>query len=424
MCETGGPVGEGTINAGNLFLSLSDAVDLASPNIARHQQRTAYIATAIANAAGLPEHEKRTIFIAALLHDTGAITVEEKIALHDFETDAVRKHCVRGELLLRRIPELEREATLVRHHHTEWREWEQPIDLSPVFCSQILLLADYVERLIHRNRYILHQREEIVARVRAVSGTMAHPLVVERFLEAAKAEAFWLDLISPRLFSMLFHQGPLRGSEIDYRRLENVSELFRDLIDFKSPFTATHTSGVSACADMLARLAGLDEDACRELRIAGNLHDLGKLAMPTSILEKRGPLTRAETEIIRSHSYHTYGTIASIAGLERIAELAGYHHERLDGSGYPFQRVASELTIGARILAVADTFTAVTEDRPYRKGMERDRIERIMGEMARGRSLDSDAVALLLAHIGETTDRVEGAQRAARDFYESRIDVA
>lgn len=418
-------MGEGkTINAGNLFLSLSDAVDLASPNIARHQQRTAYIALAIGNAAALPEEEKRTIFIASLLHDTGAITVEEKIALHDFETAEVRSHCVRGELLLRRVPELEREATLVRHHHTEWREWQQPIDLSSVLGSQILLLSDYIERLIDRNRYILHQREEIVSRLRAVSGTMAHPRVIDHFLEASKAEAFWLDLVSPRLYSMLFHQGPLRDSEIDYRRLENVSELFRDLIDFKSPFTATHTSGVSACADTLARLAGLDEDACRELRIAGNLHDLGKLAMPTSILEKRGPLTKAEAEIIRSHPYHTYNTIASITGLERIAELAGYHHERLDGSGYPFQREAEELTIGARILAVADTFTAVTEDRPYRKGMEKERIERILGELAGRRSLDSDVVSLLLDNIGETTDQVEDVQRAARDFYDSRIDVA
>ena len=109
----------------------------------------------------------------------------------------------------------------------------------------------------------------------------------------------------------------------------------RYLRDFKSRFTATHTSGVAECAVKLSGLFGSAELDVKSMMTAANFHDIGKLVIPNSILEKPGKLTVDEYAIIRCHTYYTFNTLDSIGGLQRIAEQAAYHHEKLDGSGYP-----------------------------------------------------------------------------------------
>jgi len=110
------------------------------------------------------------------------------------------------------------------------------------------------------------------------------------------------------------------------------------------------------------------------MEVAGNLHDLGKMVIPNSILNKPDKLNKEETAIMRQHTYFTYTVLNSIGGISQIAEWAAFHHERLDGSGYPFHLGADKLGIGSRIMAVADVFTAISEDRPYRKGMSQQEL--------------------------------------------------
>lgn len=231
-----------TINYGNFLLSLSDAIDLANPEIAQHQLRTAYIAWEICKAADLSNEMIKDIFIASLYHDVGAITVEEKASLHNFETDIFNKHCQRGELLLKRMPSFENILLIVLFHHTRWDEWADSLETYHVISSQIVQLADYVERLIDRGKYILHQVETIIENVKSQSDKLIHSQIINYFLEVSKREDFWLDLISDRLYSILFHNGHLKSVEIELTETLTISKLLRNLIDFKSPFTATHTT--------------------------------------------------------------------------------------------------------------------------------------------------------------------------------------
>lgn len=115
-----------------------------------------------------------------------------------------------------------------------------------------------------------------------------------------------------------------------------MSELYRDLIDFKSTFTATHSAGVSEAASVIARLFGFTEQEEEMMKVAVNLHGLGKLAVPNSILEKPGPLTKHEMAIMKYHTYWTYAVLKGVEGFHQVTEWAAFHHERLDGSGYPF----------------------------------------------------------------------------------------
>jgi len=410
-----------SVDLGNLLLSLSEVTDLANPLIAQHQHRTAFIALELAKNANLSPQITENIFTAALLHDIGAITVEEKTAIHNFEEVNGDIHTIRGELLLEEIPWLRKVSKIVRNHHKSWDDWEEGVDNPVVLSSQIVLLSDYVERLIDRNRYILHQSNDIVDIIKKLADTVLNKKIVDCFVDLSKREEFWLDLTSPRVSSLLLNNGQFENIQIGLEDISLISNLYRDLIDFKSRFTATHTSGVSECAVKLSQLFGLAELDVKSMRIAGNFHDIGKLIIPNSILEKPGKLTADEYAIIRCHTYHTFRTLDSIGGLQRIAEWAAYHHEKLDGSGYPFHLTSSEIGTGSRIMTVADIFTAISEDRPYRKGMDKDEIYKIIKTQVDEKLLDKLFVELLFDNYESISIQVKGKQLKALDFYEKRF---
>jgi len=350
----------------------------------------------------------------------GALTLEEKLALHRAEKVNTLDHCLRGEWFLKRYSFFEGASRIVRHHHTCFQEFTDSIEVPYVFDAQLIHLADFVERHTKRNRYILHQNEEIMKSVKNLPPEVVHPSVKDLFFAAAQREEFWLDLTLPRLYSLLLNYGPLRYAKVGLRDLEVIATLFRDLIDFRSPFTATHSTGVAVTATALAKFFDFSKKEITLMKVAGYLHDIGKLTIPNSILEKKGPLSKKETAIIKSHTYYSYMIINSIKGLSLIAEWASYHHEKLDGSGYPFRCTVENLSLGARIMAVADIFTALSEDRPYRKGMSKETIVTIMEQFAQRGLLDKKIVSTLLTNYEPIYKTVQRKQEEIRTYYEKQ----
>lgn len=412
-----------SVNLGNLLLSLSDSLDLVDASIALHQQRTAFMSWEMGKAAGLTDNAIERLFVAGLLHDIGALAPEEKISLHEFDTKDTLTHCVRGSILLETVPWLKSSAQIVRFHHQDWNQWKEPITNPVVLESQILFLADYLERNIRRNVYILHQDEHLTEKITGLSNTSIHPDVVDLFRRISHREEFWLDLVSPRLYSLLLHNGPYRRVDIDLSSITAVGELFRNIIDFRSRFTSTHSSGVSECVGILSHLFGFSDTEANLMRVAGNFHDIGKLAVPNSILNKPDKLTKEEFAIMRQHTYFTYSILNTIGGLQHIAEWAAFHHERLDGSGYPFHHEAGRIGTGARIMAVADIFTAIAEDRPYRKGMGYEDIKKIMKNMAGMNFVDKRIVQLVLDNYPDIVKTVKERQAVTKEFYERQFSV-
>jgi len=145
-------------------------------------------------------------------------------------------------------------------------------------------------------------------------------------------------------------------------------------------------------------------------RIAGDLHDVGKLLISDSVLYKTSKLNEAEYQIMKQHSYHTYSILTTIKGFGYVSEWAAFHHERLDGSGYPFHHDDSKLTIGARILAVSDIFTSLNENRPYRKAMEKKDIVGILKDYSKRYFLDKKIVNMLLENYGDIASLVDSMQ--------------
>lgn len=410
-----------SVNLGNLLLSLSEMIDSANPDLSQHQIRTAFIALNIAHEADLEVSLTEDIFAASILHDIGAISIEEKLAVHKFEISNTELHCIRGELLLKEVPSLKRIAKIVRNHHKEWKDWEEDINDPLVMSSQIICLADNVERMINKNEYILNQDKNILQKIILLKGLTFNENILQYFLKIAKKESFWLDLMSSRLYSLLLHNGPYKNKTIGLNELSSIGKLFRHMIDFKSHFTATHTAGVSACSEMIAKLFGLTKLEINMIKIAGNFHDLGKLMIPNSILEKPGKLSEEEFNIIKSHTYYTYQVLSSISGLGRIIEWAAYHHEQLNGHGYPFRLDYNELDIGSRIIAVSDIFVALSEDRPYRKSMDKEKICKILKEMVEKNCIDIKIVDLLFENYETINTYVKSKQNESAVFYKERF---
>lgn len=405
----------------DLVLSLSEAIDLVSPSVSDHHKRVAYIALTISSELGAPAEQRHNVMLAALVHDVGALSLGDRLHTLRFEMANPQEHAERGWLLLKIFEPFSTIAHLVRYHHNlyAWGE-DGPVAVANEvpMGSHTLHLADRVAVAINRDQEILGQAPGICRQITKGSGRMFAPQLVEAFLSLAAREYFWLDAVSPSLDNLLAQEARSVTLRLNTETLLGLAKLFSRIIDFRSRFTATHSSGVAACAEALSRLAGLSDKECIMMRIAGYLHDLGKLGVPIEVLEKPGPLTEEERNLIRSHTYHSYRILQHIHEMDDINFWASSHHERLDGTGYPFHLDGRDLLLANRIMAVADTLTAVTEDRPYRSGMGKDQALELLESMARTQGLDSNVVKLLLSNFDEVDSCRASAQAAAAGEYE------
>jgi len=395
------------ISLTEIVMGLSSAVDLVSPQMADHHKRVAYISYIISSEMGLPQKDRHNILMAGLLHDCGAIEDEEKLRTFSYDfgvsADERLRHGAKGWQILNRIGELRDAAEIIKYHHLYWNESDAmryegaEIPLG----SYILHVADRVDVLMDRTEEVLQQRSVIRETICSGRGSMFMPEVVDAFLKVSDREYFWFDLISPYidgvLNDFLMHEREL----VDMDKMLIIAEAFTDIIDYRSSFTADHSLGVAECAVQLSRKMGLSKDEVRMMEIAGLLHDLGKLAIPVEILEKPGPLNNREFNIMKKHPFYSYRILGRIRGLEKINEMASFHHERLDGTGYPFKLDARSLSLGARIMAVSDVFTALTEKRPYRSEMSTDEAMRVISKMVTDNHLDGDVFNCLRLHADE-----------------------
>ncbi len=175
------------------------------------------------------------------------------------------------------------------------------------------------------------------------------------------------------------------------KALDGSIELAMKLSSLRDPYTSGHEERVSLIAREIGMLMGLDKDVLRGLAEGGKLHDIGKFVVPVEILSKPGKLNEFEYQLIQTHSQEGYKVLKGIDFPWPIAEMALQHHERLDGSGYPYGIKGNEIILEARILAVADVMEAMSSHRPYRAALG---VEKALAELESGRGAiyDADAV--------------------------------
>jgi HD-GYP domain-containing protein (c-di-GMP phosphodiesterase class II) len=244
-------------------------------------------------------------------------------------------------------------------------------------------------------------REAAVAAVRRWSGRALDPALAEAFLGRSDQ---LLELIEVEdVWSAALAAEPSPQRVVPERKLDDVARGFAYFVDLKSPYLQGHSIGVAALAEGAAQACNMAEAEVTALRRAGLFHDLGRAGVPTGVWEKSGPLTTAEWEQVRLHAYHTERILSRSRALSALARLAGMHHERIDGSGYHRGAPASLQPKAARILAAADVYQALTEERPHRVALEAEQAARVLEAQP---GLDREAVAAVLEAAGQRRKRI------------------
>lgn len=370
----------------------------------RHGERVAYIAMRVGRSLNLSKESLVHVAVAGLLHDIGALG-----CFRDYNGDPriMQEHCLVGAAMVARFPSGEILAPAIKYHHEtpnpEFSALRVPYEEVPII-ARILSLADQIDLRLKRRLSNRREREEILEWVSLETGSFFYPEVAAAFGDVAQKEAFWIDIEQADLLQislgLLFGQWQLPSMrELELGFTDDLADTFADLIDQKSKFTARHSRSVADNVAKLARALGWEKDRIREIYVAGLLHDLGKLAIPKKILDKPGALDSDEIEVIRTHSYYTHRLLTEAGFPTRMVEWASHHHERLDGKGYPFALAEKDIDEGTRLMAIADIFAALTEDRPYRLAMSSDEALNLIGRGA-GTMVDGRLVELAREVLG------------------------
>ena len=401
-----------------LVVCLSEVIDLMSEEIRDHHKRVACGAYQLAEACGVTGEERRDIVIAAALHDIGGLTLEARknAALHFEDTNS---HAEKGYKLLSRFAPFKDIATLVRYHHAKWNNGEFiQADGAPLTLgSQIILMADRIAVTLPPGVLALTEVRKTTSKIISQSGAAYRPELVTAFQKIAHRDAFWLNAMSQSFYDSIMNDLKSHDIILSGRHLDAMLDLLSNIIDFRSAFTMMHSRGVSIVAEKLAALMGMSKDDCYGMRVAALLHDIGKLAIPTEILDKPGPLSDYERDIIRTHSYYTDRVLSSLGGFAKVQKWASSHHEKLNGCGYPYGYQEEELNLGARIIKVADVFVALIEDRPYRKGMKIEEIDAVLHTMIDEDEVEQDVVRVLFANMKTFETLLQSTGReAAREY--------
>jgi len=395
-------------------LALANALDLVGVDAPYHGKRTAFVAQAIGRAGGCGEQEVAELLQAGLLHDCGVSStrVHRKV-ISELEWSGAEEHCRLGHRLISDFSPLSHLAPAILYHHTRWEDLGAAgLSARVARRTNTVFLADRIDSLIrqHDGADLLLARSSIQDAVRAHAGALFSPEAVDAWRAASDRAAFWLSLepecLRSHFGAMASHDG---AAKLDIAQLRNLAKIFAQIVDAKSRFTAEHSLGVARLSYLFAELSGLPESRCAMVEVAGLLHDIGKLSVPDEILDKEGPLEADERAVIMRHSFETYQILSQVSGLKDIAHWASVHHEKLSGNGYPFHYGADELSLEGRIIAVADIFQALAQDRPYRKPYSSEKVISILREMASRGDLDPDIVGLAEQNLDASWRAATGA---------------
>jgi HD-GYP domain-containing protein (c-di-GMP phosphodiesterase class II) len=246
--------------------------------------------------------------------------------------------------------------------------------------------------------------EAAIAVVRRRAGGWFDPRVAEAF---ARSGADILDQVGARdVWEAVLEAEPGPPRTIGTEGLDSLARALADMVDLKSPFMLGHSSEVAALSERAAVALGFGPEAVTNLRRAALLHDLGRVAVSNGIWEKPAALTTTERERIRLHPYQSERILARSRVLAPLARTAGMHHERLDGSGYHRGIAGAQVPAPARVLAAADAFQAMTQDRPHRRGLAPEAAAAALAEEARAGRLDPEGARAVIEAAGQALPRV------------------
>jgi putative nucleotidyltransferase with HDIG domain len=371
------------INERSLIEGLSYALDVAEKSYFSHAKHVGYTSFMIAKELKLSEELQKDIYYAALLHDIGAGNAY-----------SMEDHCIFGRDIILKLPVKKILADYVFYHH-EHLNGSGPFKLKGdeiPLPAQIICIADYFDMKFGNLRNVdFDTLNDIKSWLKDQQGLYNHD-ILDTLHSLIEKEFFLLDYFHQEFGSILHRRIDVQGSTLDFEAIKEYAHAFSEIIDRRSPFTYQHSAGVADFVSKVTYELGYDCEVQNKMYIAALLHDVGKLAISNDIIDSHGKLTEMERYEINKHTYYTRWILEQIDGFEDITEFASNHHEKLNGSGYPYHSSGNQIGELDRIMAICDIYQALTEDRPYRKTMPIEKVWAIIDEMVERNELDRELV--------------------------------
>ncbi len=308
-------------------------------------------------------------------------------------TELIQTRCQRGAEIARLLRFSEGVAQGIYSLDEHWSGQGKPHGLQgdaiPVY-ARIALLAQVVDVF-----FTSDGTAAAMAEVRKRSGQWFDPTLVRAMEHLATQPKFWATLGGPDIQQAVLALEPASHTvPLDEDYLDDIAAAFGQVVDSKSPYTSGHSARVGLYTDMIAEEMGIDLQRRRWLKRGALLHDVGKLGVSNTILDKAGKLTDEEWMAVREHARLTEVILSKINVFKELAQIAGAHHERLDGGGYPKKLTAADIHMETRIITTADIFDAITAERPYRGAVPIAQTLEMMAKTV-GTALDADCFAAL-----------------------------
>ncbi len=307
--------------------------------------------------------------------------------------ELIQTRCTRGADIARQLRFPPAVADGIHSLDEHWNGEGRPAGLTgstiPI-QARIALLSQVVD--IHN---AAGDQATAIAEIRARSGSWFDPVLVQAFLAVAADATFWQVLNSAQVEQAVYAMEP-GGHEVgvDEDYLDDIAEAFGQVVDAKSPYTAGHSARVGLYTALLGESINVPDARRRWLKRGALLHDVGKLGVSNTILDKPGKLDDAEWEAVRRHASYTEAILGRVRIFDELARVSAAHHERLDGKGYPRGLLAKDIALETRIITTADIFDAITAERPYRGAVPVEKTLVIMKDSV-GSAIDAECFAHL-----------------------------
>lgn len=376
-------------NLNSFLLATSTALDHAEEEIlnitTHHSKRCAYISLRIGLALNLSKEECFDLCSLALMHDNGITQAFYNQGFLEVGSDRNLKvleklveHCKIGEKNIQNFPFLTSPKNVVLYHH-EYLDGSGLYGIKDEqipFFAQIICFADDIDMKFNLLDSHVTSVSAINEFAKKNKGKLYFDEIVDAFIELSGKISFWRDLHDETILDSVEKYMPSITAEIELKDLLEISTVFSAIIDSKSTFTAIHSTQLMSKAEQVAKYLDWDEEKSVYFQVAANLHDIGKLSTPRAILEKNSSLSKDEFDEVKKHAHLTHMILKSIDGFEMVHQWASRHHERSNGSGYPFSMKENELCFESKLLACLDMYQALTEVRPYREALSyREAVE-------------------------------------------------
>jgi HD-GYP domain-containing protein (c-di-GMP phosphodiesterase class II) len=391
-----------------LIRAIATALDIVEEGLlgasTHHGKRIAVLSVAMGRYFNMDDGALSVLATCALFHDS-ALT-EYILAERDGHEPAFRLHCQSGQRNAESLLFNSNIEGFVLYHHERAdgggpfgkKEGEYPLE------AGLIAAADLLDVTHHFQRISTQDLADIRKQILTERGTCFAADAAEALLQVLD-EGMLASLRDDRILDTVQRSIPAWVTDITDEAVMHIAALTARIIDYKSVFTRHHSVQIANKAWLMGTYYGYDKAQLAEIYLAAALHDIGKLATPTEILEKPGKLNDDEFTIIKDHVRQTYELLKGISGFETICNIASAHHEKLDGTGYPFGKKAEDLDFNARMLACIDIYQAVSETRPYHEPRSHKEAISILYSMAQRGFIDGTIVKDMDAIMAEYEGR-------------------